>query len=65
MEQKKEEKRGKEIGYSEVSTHELSRRIELPASINPDKATASLANGVLELTLPKAVQSKKLEVKAA
>ena len=64
-EQKKEEKKGKEIKYSEVSATELSRRIDLPSSINPDKVSAHLVKGVLELTLPKSAPPKKIEVKAA
>jgi HSP20 family protein len=64
-EEKKEEKAGKEIKYSEVSANELSRRIDLPSSINPEKASAQLTKGVLELTLPKAAPPKKLEVKVA
>lgn len=65
VEQKKEEKKEKEIKYSEVSAKELSRRIDLPSSINPEKASAQLTKGVLELTLPKAEPPKKLEVKVA
>ncbi len=64
-EQKKEEKKGKEVKYSEVSATEFARRIALPNSINSEKASANLANGVLELTLPKAMPPKKVEVKAA
>ncbi len=64
-EQKKEEKNGKQVKYSEVLANELSRRIDLPKSINPDKVTASLANGVLELSMPKAAPPKAIEIKAA
>jgi HSP20 family protein len=64
-EHKKEEKKGKEVKYSEVSATELSRRIDLPSSIDLDKVSAHLAKGVLELTLPKAALPKKIEVKAA
>ena len=64
-EQKKEEKKGKDVKYSEVYASELSRRIDLPSAIDPDKVSAHLATGVLELTLPKAAPPKKIEVKAA
>ncbi len=64
-EQKKEEKKGKEVKYSEVSATELCRRIDLPSSVNPDKVSAQLANGVLELNLPKAAPPKTIEVKVA
>ena len=63
-EQKKEEKKG-EVKYSEVSATELCRRIALPDSINPEKVSAHLVNGVLELTLPKAAPPKAIEIKAA
>lgn len=63
-EQKKEEKKGEEIKYSEVSARELARRIDLPTPINPEKASARLVNGVLELALPKAAPPRKIEVKA-
>jgi HSP20 family protein len=64
-EQKKEEKKGKEITYSEVSASTLCRRVELANSINPDKVAAQLTNGVLEPTLPKTSPSKPVEVKVA
>jgi HSP20 family protein len=64
-EQKKEEKEGKQVKYSEVSARELCRSIDLPSSINPDKVDAHLTNGVLELTLSKAAPPKKIEVKSA
>jgi len=64
-EQKKEEKTGKEVTYSEVTANELYRRIDMPSSINSDKVSAHLVNGVLELTLPKAAPPKSIEVKAA
>jgi HSP20 family protein len=64
-EQKTEEKKGREIKYSEVHASELCRCIDLPTSVNSAKASAQLANGVLELILPKAVPQKSIEVKAA
>jgi len=62
---KKEEKQGKEIKYSEFSSTELRRRIDLPNAIDPEKVSASLAKGVLELSLSKAAPAKPIEVKAA
>ena len=64
-EEKKEEKDGKSVTYSEVSARRLFRRIELPSAMNPDGVAAQLTNGVLELTIPKAVAPKAIEVKAA
>jgi HSP20 family protein len=64
-EQKKEEKQGKEIKYSEFSSTEFCRRIDLPSAIDPEKVSTSLAKGVLELSLSKAAPVKPVEVKAA
>lgn len=64
-EQTREEKDGKRVRYSEVSSSEICRRIDLPASINPDKVSATLNNGVLELNISKAAPPKTIEVKAA
>jgi HSP20 family protein len=64
-EQKKEERKDGEVKYSELSATELCRRIALPSSINPEKISARLTNGVLEITLPKAMPPKTIEVKAA
>jgi len=64
-EQKKQGKEGKQVKYSEVSANEVSRQITLPSPINPEKASAQLVNGVLELSLPKAAPPKKLEIKIA
>ena len=64
-EQTKENKKDEQVKYSEVSARELCRRIDLPTAINPDKVSASLEKGVLELHLAKASPSKSIEVKAA
>jgi HSP20 family protein len=64
-EKTREEKKGKEVKYTEVSANELCRRIDLPGSIDPDKVSAKLMNGVLELNMPKAAPAKKVEVKVA
>jgi HSP20 family protein len=64
-EHKKEERKGGDIKYSELSATELCRRIALPSSIDPERITARLTGGVLELTLPKAAPPKTVEVKAA
>jgi HSP20 family protein len=63
---KEEKKRGKTI-YEEHCSSELLRVIDLPADVDSSKSTATLRNGMLELTLPKAAQTKKsqIEVKAA
>ncbi len=64
-EQKKEQKKDKEMKYTEVSSQEFCRRIDLPLAIDPNKVSAHLDNGVLKLDLQKAAPAKKLEAKAA
>ena len=67
--EKKSEKEQKEKDYRmfERSYGSFSRTLELPAGINPDNIKASLANGVLKVTVPKPApaQVKKVEVKTA
>jgi HSP20 family protein len=53
----------KKVRYSEVASSEICRRIDLPAAIDPDKVSASLNHGVLELTLPKAAPPRLIAVK--
>ena len=57
---------GKTI-YSECEKNQIFRVLILPTKVNPDKVTASLQQGVLQVTLPKAngVKPNKVEVKAA
>ena len=45
----------------------FSRRMELPAGVDPSRIDARVSNGVLTVTIPKAAPSiaKKIEVKAA
>lgn len=63
---KEEKKRGKPI-YEEHCSSELLRMIDLPVAVDSAKATATLKNGILELTFPKAAQTKnsQIEVKSA
>lgn len=55
-ESKDEQKKGKAI-YREQSSSEILRVITLPAAVDPSKATATLANGVIELVLPKVAKA--------
>ncbi len=65
-EQHKEETKDKGTRtYSEMSTAELYRKIDLPTTINRDHVTARLDKGVLEMTLPKEVQRKPVDIKVA
>lgn len=51
----------------ERSPFRFAKSFELPARVEADKATATLKNGVLTLTLPKAAeaQPRQISVKAA
>jgi HSP20 family protein len=62
-ERKAEQTKGKTI-YSEICQNEIMRVIELPAEVQTEKVTTTLANGILELRLPKAV-SVRVEPKAS
>jgi HSP20 family protein len=61
-ESNKEQKEGKTI-YSEGRCDQMLRIVELPMTVDADKTTATLKNGVLELTMPKAVKAKTVEIK--
>jgi HSP20 family protein len=52
---------------NERSTFRFARTFELGTKIDPDKVQASLTNGVLTVTLPKAAESqpKQIQVKAS
>jgi HSP20 family protein len=65
-ESREERKKGKTI-YQERCSNEILRSIDLPAEVDVTKATATLKNGLLELTLPKTARAKstRVEVKAA
>jgi len=58
-----EEKKGNVV-YSERCSSEILRSIELPVEVDAPRATATLNNGILELSLPKAA-AKKVPVQAA
>ncbi len=60
-ETKKEEKKGKTLCV-ESSSDQILRIVDLPAEIETGKATATLKNGVLELTLPKAAKAQTLRI---
>jgi HSP20 family protein len=56
-ESSKEEKKGKTV-WAESSSDQLLRIVNLPAEVEAGKVTASLKNGVLELTLPRVAQAQ-------
>ena len=60
-----EQKKGSVL-YSERCSNELLRSIELPVEVNASRATATLSNGVLELSAPKlAAKSLPLQTRTA
>ena len=67
--EKKAEKEEKDKNYRlvERSYGSFERTLELPDGVDPDAIKASIAKGVLTVTVPKPApaQSKKIEVKAA
>ncbi len=58
---KEEKKKGKTI-YSERSAERVLRVVELPVEVNSENVSATLKDGVLELTLSKAVPAKKITI---
>ena len=60
-ETKKEEKKAKRL-WVESSSDQILRIVDLPAEIETDKVTATLRNGVLELTLPKEAKAQTLRI---
>jgi HSP20 family protein len=67
-ETKKEQEQGKTI-YQEQCSQQIMRVIDLPVEVDGAKAAATLKNGVLEITIPKAVEAlvttRRVEVKGA
>jgi HSP20 family protein len=57
----KEEHKDRKTVYTETSSNEVLRVIGLPASVNAEKAAATLKDGVLELEIPKAVPPREIE----
>jgi HSP20 family protein len=61
---RKQEKEVKEEDYycCESSYGSFSRSVELPVAVKRDKITATLANGILQIRLPKAEEAKSNHV---
>lgn len=57
----KESKQGKTV-YSERCANQVYRSITLPATVDAEKAKATLKNGVLEIELAKAAPAKTVKV---
>ena len=61
-ETKREEKKTKTV-YSEFCSNQILRTVDLPATVDAEKTTATLKNGVLQLTMPKTAKAKTIEIK--
>jgi HSP20 family protein len=59
------EKKEEKTLVSERRAQQIFRRFTLPVNVDADKATATLKNGVLELSAPKAEPAKTVPIKAA
>jgi HSP20 family protein len=60
-EAKKEGKKGKTV-YAERCCDQILRIVDLPADVETDKVNATLKNGVLEFTLPKAAKAYTIRI---
>jgi HSP20 family protein len=58
----KEERKSKKTIYSEHCQNQIFRAIELPAEVDSSKVTATLKDGVLELSMPKVTRTQKVRV---
>jgi len=65
-ETKEEQKKGTTL-YQEQCSNQLLRVIDLPSEVDSAKATATLKNGLLEISVPKAAKATaaRVEVKTA
>jgi len=60
---KEEETKEEDYYYAERSYGSFSRRLELPAKVQESKIKANFKDGILEIHLPKAPESKAKEIK--
>lgn len=60
--EKATEEKKEETVFSEFRSNQFCRELTLPAEIDPAKTTATLKDGVLELVLAKAAESKPVNV---
>jgi HSP20 family protein len=58
----KEERKDKKTVSSETCSNQILRVIDLPVSVDTDKAAATLKNGILELKMSKTAPAKKLQI---
>jgi HSP20 family protein len=51
--------KNKNVRFSDFTTGEFFRRLQLPSEADPDGARVALRDGILSLTLPKATSEEK------
>ncbi|MGA2077704.1 MAG: Hsp20 family protein [Terriglobia bacterium] len=56
------ERTGTKMIYKEQCSTQIYRAIDLPAEVDASKVTATLKNGVLELSMPKAAKAIKVQI---
>jgi HSP20 family molecular chaperone IbpA len=59
---RRQNRTGKKTIYKEQCSNQIYRAIDLPAEVDTSKVTATLKNGVLELSMPKAAQAEKVQI---
>lgn len=57
-----EEKKGRNYYRLERCYGSFARSVDLPSSVDASKVSASYKNGVLEITLPKVEEAKKIKI---
>src|SRR5207245_2948590 len=50
--------------YSERCVDQVFRLVELPAEVNPEKATATLSDGILQLAIPKVTLTRSVKAQS-
>ena len=56
------ERAGKKTIYSEHCVNQIFRTVDLPEEVDSSKVTATLKDGVLELSMPKAATPQKVKI---
>ena len=57
-----EEHASKKMIYKEHCSNQIYRAIDLPTEVDTSKVTATLKNGVLELSMPKVAKAQKVHI---
>ena len=58
----KEERKEEKTVFTEMTSDRLLRVVQLPAAVHPEKAAASLRDGILEMKIPRAAKPAKLQI---